>query len=484
MPIARELARLDATAQAELVANGEVTAFELVDAACRSAEKLDPELNALIHPALDRARETAARAEDLPQGPFRGVPFVMKDIGGDEAGEPYHAGMRGLKAAGYTAPVDSYLTQKFRAAGLVSLGRGATSELAVLPAGSTLAHGNVHNPWKHGYETGGSSGGAGALVAAGIVPMAHGSDGGGSIRIPAGHCGLVGLKPSRGRCSFGPGLGERWSGLSCEFALTRSVRDTAKLLDCVAGYMPGDPYAAPEPTGSFAGAAQREPGRLRIGYMNDTPREIEIHPECVRAVEETAKLLESLGHDVELAHPKALEETELVAHFVTIAAANVGRAFASWADILGREITPEDVEPLTWHLGESSKGITAPAFLAAIEYAHAFGRRVSQWWEDGFDLLLTPTTAQPPPPHGELMSSADEPLAAYFRAAPYGIFTLPHNLSGQPGISLPLHVTQDGLPVGSQLVGELGDEETLLSLAAQIEAAAPWKDRVPPVFAG
>ncbi|MDP6978784.1 MAG: amidase [Myxococcota bacterium] len=483
MSLANELARLDATAQAALVESGEATPLELVEAACARVEALNPQLNALIHPALERAVDTAKRS-DLPAGPFRGVPFVMKDIGGDEAGAPYHAGMRMLKNADYVAPTDSYFTERLDAAGLVSLGRAATSELAILPAGSTLAHGNVHNPWKLGYETGGSSGGAGAVVAAGIVPMAHGSDGGGSIRIPAAHCGVVGLKPSRGRCSFGPALGERWSGLSCEFALTRTVRDSAALLDCVSGRVPGDPYSAPPPSGPFADAVTRPPGRLRIGFMNDTPREIEIHPECVRAVEQTAKLLEDLGHDVELAHPPALEEQEIVAHYVTVVAANVGRALASWGEKLGRDAVPEDVEPLTWNLAQQAQGITAPQFLATLEYVHGFGRRVSQWWEGGFDLLLTPTTAQPPPPHGVLMSSEKEPLKAYFLAAPYGVFTLPHNISGQPGISLPLHVSEDGLPIGSQLVGQIGDEEKLLAVAAQIEAAAPWSQRIPPVFAG
>ena len=405
----------------------------------------------------------------------------MKDIGGDEAGAPYHAGMRLLKEADYRADRDSYFTEKLRAAGLVSLGRAATSELAVLPAASTLAHGEVHNPWKPGYETGGSSGGAGAVVAAGIVAMAHGSDGGGSIRIPAAHCGVVGLKPSRGRCSFGPALGERWSGLSCEFALTRSVRDSAALLDCVAGRMPGDPYSALPPRDTFARAAATAPDRLRIGFMNDTPREIEIHPDCVRAVESTAKLLEELGHEVELAHPPALEEPELVAHYVTVVAVNVGRALASWGEKVGREVTPDDVEPLTWSLAERAREISAPTFLATLEYVHAFGRRISQWWEQGFDLLLTPTTAQPAPPHGVLASTADEPLKAYFLAAPYGVFTLPHNVSGQPGISLPLHMSGEGLPIGSQLVGQVGDEGKLLSLASQLEAHAPWRDRVPPV---
>lgn len=481
MATSNELASMDATAQADLVARGELSPKELVEAACERLERINPELNAVIHPALDRARALAV-SPDLPDGPFRGVPFLMKDIGGDQKGQPYHAGMRFLKEANWTAREDSFFAQKINAAGLVSLGRTATSELAVLPTGETQAYGAVHNPWNLGHTTGGSSGGTGAAVAAGIVPMAHGSDGGGSIRIPAAMCGIVGLKPSRGRCSFGPGAGERWSGLSCEFALTRSVRDSAALLDAVSGIVPGDPYAAAPPAQSFAEQAARPPGRLRIGFMRDTPREIEIHPECVRAVDETARLLEELGHDVELAHPPALEDAELVGHYVKIVASNVAQALFAWGELVGREVGPDDVEPLTWSLAERGRQLSAQEFLASIDYIHRFGRRLSDWWEGGYDVLLTPTAAQPAPPLGTLVSTVEEPLKAYFLAAPYGIFTLPHNLSGQPGISLPLHVSDDGLPIGSQLVGQVGSEGMLLSCATQLEEAAPWRDRVPPIF--
>jgi amidase len=476
-----DLALLDATAQAQLVASGELQPIDLVDAACERLERLNPQLNAVIHPALDSARALAASSE-LSSGPFRGVPFLLKDIGGDQQGQPYHAGLRFLKDAKWTAREDSFFTKRINAAGLVTLGRTATSELAVLPTGETHAYGAVHNPWSLDHTTGGSSGGTAAAVAAGIVPMAHGSDGGGSIRIPASMCGVVGLKPSRGRCSFGPGAGERWSGLSCEFALTRSVRDTATLLDAVAGPIPGDPYSAALPEQSFTELAARKPGRLRIGYMNDTPRDIEIHPDCVRAVEKTAKLLEELGHDVELAHPPALEEGEMVGHYVKIVASNVAQALHAWGEKVGREVTEKDVEPLTWMLAQQGKALSAQDFLATIEYAHAFGRRLSDWWEGGYDVLLTPGTAQPAPTLGTLVSTVEEPLKAYFLAAPYGIFTLPHNLSGQPGISLPLHISEAGLPIGSQLVAQTGQEPLLLSLATQLEAATPWITTTPPLF--
>jgi len=481
MGLGDELAGMDATDQAALVARGEVKPRELVEAACERLERLNPKLEAVIHPALEQARERAD-SSDLPAGPFRGVPFLMKDIGGDEAGRPYHAGMNFLKQAGFNAPADSHFTRLIKDAGLISLGRTATPELAILPTGETRAYGNPRNPWNLDHSTGGSSAGSAAAIAAGIVPMAHGSDGGGSIRIPASACGLVGLKPTRGRCSFSPGAGERWSGLSCEFALTRSIRDTAVLLDCVAGSAPGDPYTAPLPERPFAALYAEAPRRLKIGFMRDTPREIEIHPECVAAVDKTAKLLEGLGHDVVEAHPEALEENEVVQHYVNVVAANVAQALWSFGQKVGRDVGPGDVEPLTWSLAERGQSMSAQEFLAAIDYVHAFGRRLASWWEGGFDLLLTPSVAQPPPPIGVLVSSEESPGKAYFLAAPYGVFTLPHNLSGQPGISLPLHVTADGLPIGSQLVGRQGDEGLLLNCARQLEEAAPWRDTRPPLF--
>jgi len=476
-----DLALLDATDQAELVRRGEVKPSELVDAACERLERLNPKLNAVTAVDLDRARGRAAD-DALPDGPFRGVPFLMKDIGGDEAGQPYHAGMRFLKEAKYRAPRDSYFSEKIVGAGLVSLGRAATSELAILPSVETAAYGATRNPWNLEHSSGGSSGGAGSAVAAGIVPMAHGSDGGGSIRIPAAHCGLVGLKPTRGRCSVGPAAGERWSGLSCEFALTRSVRDTAALLDQVAGPMPGDPYSAAPPATTFAAAAAKPPGRLRIGFIDYAPRDLEIHPECVLAVRATAKLLEDLGHEVVDSHPAALDERELVTHYVNIVAGNVGQAIVSWGETIGREIEEKDIEPLTWALAQRGRTLTAQEFLATLDYVHAFGRRVASWWEEGFDLLLTPTTAQPAPELGQLVSTPEEPLKAYLLSAPYGVFTLPHNISGQPGISLPLQVSNEGLPIGSQLVGQIGDEARLLSVASQLEEAAPWSQRNPPLF--
>ncbi len=477
-----DLATLDATAQAELVQRRTLTPRELIDAAIARLERLDPAIRAVVHPALDLAR-TAAAAPDLPDGPFRGVPFLMKDIGGAEAGRPYCCGMRFLRNAGWVEPEDAWLTRRFKAAGLISLGRTNTPELALLPTTEPDAFGATRNPWNPDHSAGGSSGGAAAAVAAGIVPAAHASDGGGSIRGPASMCGLVGLKPTRGRNSFGPALGERWSSLSAEFVVTRSVRDAAALLDVTAGAMPGDPYTAPPPARPFATAVAVPPLALRIGVLRGAPRATETHPECLAAVDRAAGLLEDLGHHVEAAYPAALDEPEHVLTYVTIVASNTARAVESWTQKVGRAPEQDELEPLTWALVERGRAIAATELIAAIEATHAFGRRLAAWWERDFDLLVTPTQAAPPPPLGFLRSTPEEPLLAFMRSAPYGACTLPFNMSGQPAISLPLHWTADGLPIGVQMVAPFAREDLLLGVAAQLEAAAPWAGRRPPVHA-
>src|SRR5262250_2728077 len=294
-----ELATLDAAAQAELVRRREVTPHELVDAAIERLERINPQINAVILPALEEARARAALA-DLPRGPFHGVPFLMKDLGGPEAGRPYCGGMRFLKRAGWRERVNGYITDKLLGAGLVILGRTNTPELGLLPTSEPDAFGPTRNPWNTDHSAGGSSGGSAAAVAAGIVPAAHATDGGGSIRIPAGMCGVVGLKPTRGRNSFGPGLGERWNGFSSEFAISRSVRDSAALLDVTAGPMPGDPYFAAPPAKPFATAITQRPPRLRVGVLRGAPRSVETHLECLATVDHAATLLADLGHHVEV----------------------------------------------------------------------------------------------------------------------------------------------------------------------------------------
>jgi amidase len=478
--VSEELSRLDAVAQAELVRRRELSPGELVDAAIARIEKVDPLIHAVIHERFARARADAS-SPSLPDGPFRGVPILMKDLGGQSAGDPYHAGMRCLRDARWTESADCHFTAKLRRAGFLILGRTNTPELGLMPTTEPEAHGATHNPWSLAHSSGGSSGGAAAAVAAGMVPVAHASDGGGSIRIPASLCGLVGLKTTRGRSSFGPGLGERWGGFSVELVVSKSVRDTAAVLDVVQGLMPGDPYSAPPPQRPYAEEVGAPPGRLRIGLLQRGPRGLAVHDDCLAAARVTARALEALGHSVEESHPEALDEPRSVASYVVVVASSVARALDSWGEKLGRTLGSDDVEPLTWALAEQGRAIPAPRYVEAIEFVHGFGRRVAAWWERGFDLLLTPTTAAPAPRLGELANSKEQPLAPFLKAAPYGAFTSAFNLTGQPAISLPVHWSESGLPVGAQLVAAWGREDLLLRVAAQLEEALSWRDRHAPV---
>jgi len=477
-----EIALLDATAQAALVRRGDVQPLELVEAAIARAERLEGELRAIVTRQFERAREEAAAAS-LPRGPFRGVPYLLKDLGAYLDGDPLYSGMRALARAGWRESGDAHFAARLRAAGLVSLGHAASSELGILPTTEPAAFGATHNPWRTTHSPGGSSGGSAAAVAAGIVPAAHASDGGGSIRIPASHCGLVGLKPTRGRTSFGPAIGERWAGCSAEGFVTRSVRDTAALLDVVAGAMPGDPYSAAPPARPFAGEVGHDPGRLRIGCMRRAPREAELHAECRAAVEGAARLLGSLGHAVEESHPAALDDPEALKGFLTVVSSGIAAALDAAAAKIGRPLVESDVEPLTWAVAAAGRAIAAPAYVAAVAANHAYGRRLAAWWVGGFDLLLTPTCAQPPPLLGHFAPAPGNPLAGYLRAGPYGAFTMHFNLSGQPALSLPLHWTADGLPVGVQLVAAAGREDLLLRVASQLEQARPWAERLPSLHA-
>ena len=476
------LAELDATAQADLVRRGELSPLELVDAAIARIEGLNARLNAVISRSFERAREEA-RSGGVPEGPFRGVPFLLKDIGAHAAGDPVYAGMRFLRDLAWTEPGETYLAARYRAAGFVFLGKTNTPELGLLPTTEPESYGPTHNPWDESRSAGGSSGGAAAAVASGMVPAAHASDGGGSIRIPAAHCGLVGLKPSRGRNSFGPDIAERWGGFSVEHVVARSVRDTAAILDVTAGEMPGDPYVAPPPRRPYAEEVGADPGVLRVGLMLRSPGGLPVHPNCLTAAREAAALLESLGHRVEESHPEALCVPELMRAFVTVVASSTARALDFWSDKTGRPLREGDVEVLTWSVAELGRKVTAAAYLRETEFLQANSRRVAGWWQSGFDLLLTPSTAEPPPRLGEFDSTPDNPLAGFLRAAPFSTFTAPFNTTGQPAISLPLHWTDEGLPVGVQMIAPYGREDILIRIAAQIETAEPWIHRRPAVHA-
>ncbi len=482
-----DFASLDATAQAELVRSGQVSALELVDAAINRVEKLNPQLNAVIHPLFEAARRAAA--EPLPDGPFTGVPALFKDLGCAIQGEPYHEGMRFLKDAGYRSPHTDNLATKYLDAGFVPVGRTNTPELGLVPTTEPVAYGPTHNPWQHGRTTGGSSGGSAAAVASGMVAVAHANDGGGSIRIPASCCGLVGLKPTRGRTSTGPDLNDISQFLVTELCVSRTVRDTAGVLDAVHGPFPGDATQAPAPTRPYRDEVGADPGRLRVGLqtansIGDTP----VHVDCVAAAEGAAKLLESLGHAVEVAAPAGFDDEELIMQFGAVWAADCSYLLDDWGRKVGRPVTAGDVEILTWALAEMGRSVTAAQLVGAVTDAMKANRRAAAWWApepggDGFDLLLTPTLGEPPVPHGTFDSTADNPLGGFFRAAAFVPFTAQFNVSGQPAINLPLHWNDEGLPIGVQLVAAFGREDLLLRVAGQLEAAQPWIDRHPPVFA-
>jgi len=478
-----ELSNLDATAQAELVRRGRATPVELVDAAIARIEKVNPQLNAVIIPLFEKARAQAG-AGRLPDGPFRGVPLLLKDLTCASAGDPYHAGMRFLRDLKWVADHDTYLAAKFRAAGFIFVGRTNVPELGPIPTTEPEAYGPTRNPWDTARSPGGSSGGSAAAVASRMVPVAHGNDGGGSIRIPSSACGLVGLKPSRGRTSLGPDVGDAWNGAIAEHVLTRSVRDTAAILDAVAGPMPGDPYFAPLPSRPFRDEVGAPVGRLRIGVLTCAPGgAVPVHPDCVAAATDAAQLLASLGHTVEESHPQALDEQEFQQPFVAVVTSWTAHDLAFWGEKTGRPIGPTDVEPYTWALAEMGRTVSAVEYVDAGLWLQGYTRRVARWWADGFDLLLTPTMAEPPVRLGEMTATPDSPLRGLQRSTPSITFTAIFNVTGQPAISLPLYWSTDQLPIGVQLVAAYGREDLLIRIAAQLEEARPWAPRRPPVSA-
>ena len=478
--MADEFAFLDATAQADLVHSGEVTPVELVEAAIGRIEAIDPQLNAVIHRRFDRAREESA-ADGLPRGPFRGVPFLVKDVVCHTAGDPFHCGTRFLKEAGFHEQRDSELARRFRAAGFVFVGKTNTPEFALSAVTEPLAYGPARNPWDTQRSPGGSSGGSGAAVAAGLAPVAHGNDMGGSIRIPAACCGLVGLKPTRARNSLGPDFGEYWGPMTHEHVLTRSVRDTAAVLDATAGPAVGDPYQAPPPGRPWREEVGIDPGSLRIGLRTHAGGEVAVDAECVQAAESTAALLQDLGHRVEQVALEALEGPGLEG-FGVLTAATVARDLDRWEQRLGRAIADDEVEPMNGSLREQGRRLRATDYVAAVERIHAYARTVAAWWESGWDLLVTPTSALLPPPVGRLGPLAD-PAELLPGLGAFTAFTTPFNATGQPAISLPMGTSAEGLPVGVQLVAATGREDLLIRVASQLEQARPWSDRRPPVHA-
>jgi amidase len=480
--VSEDLARLDATAQAELVRTGEVSPEELTQSAIERAERLNPDLNAIIHPLYEQGLEESRG--QLPDGPFRGVPFLFKDLGAGLAGQPMHMGMKALKEADFRLPVDTFLGARFREAGFVTIGKTNTPELGIVPTTEPEAYGPTHNPWDLGHSPGGSSGGSAAAVAAGIVPIAHANDGGGSIRIPASCCGLVGLKPSRARTSLGPLVGDTMSGLTVEHVVSRSVRDVALALDATHGPAPGDPYVAPPPLRPYMEELGADAGSLRITVLTDPigASHIQVDPTVVSATREAATMLESLGHQVDEDVPAPDQGFDLIETFLTRWYAGQTEILGQFGILLGREIGPDDVEPLTWAMAEEGRRRHSGQYLSAVSQHNAIGRMLGIWFDAGHDLLLTPTMGELPPPLGSFATDPEDPLRTIHRGEVTAAFAALINATGNPAISLPLQWSDDGLPIGVQLIAPLGREDVLLRVASQLEQAHPWSDRFPGVF--
>ncbi|HMG42064.1 MAG TPA: amidase [Acidimicrobiales bacterium] len=476
--MADDLATLDATAQADLVRRGELTPHELVEAGIERIERVDPEIGSVAIRLFDRARhDTSAQS---PPGAFPGVPTVVKDTV-PTAGDPWHRGMALLRAVDHHATTESHVVTRMRESGLVIVGKANVGELEGGITTEPVAYGPTRNPWDLRLSVGGSSGGPAAAVAAGLVPLALGVDGGGSIRIPASVCGVVGLKPSRGRTSLHPLFIE--DGASTAGLLTRTVRDSARGLDAIAGSPHGDHFIAPPPARPYADEVGADPGRLRIGVWSPVPGGVTAHDDCRTAADETARVLESLGHNIEVSHPAELDSGFFhTPDFVVSAACHIAYQIRQIEAELGRTVTADEVEPVTWAAVSAASGVAATSLQRSLALNREAGVRYASWWDSGgFDILLTPTIAVLPYPLGALtQSSPDQPWPDIVSWVPF----TPHaNLAGLPAISLPLHWNAEGHPIGTQLVARYGREDLLLRVASQLEAARPWAHRRPPTHA-
>lgn len=468
----------DATELAGLVAKGEVTPDELLDAALAAVQARNPALNAVVLVQEDVARR--AIAAGLPRGPFRGVPFLLKDLGCEAVDFPSHNGSRLLANTRYGR--DSAIYERMRATGVVTFGRTTSPEGGIGGATESAVYGGpTRNPWNTGHTSGGSSGGAGAAVAAGIVAMAHGSDGGGSVRIPASSCGLFGFKPTRARLPDGPYAGEGWAGMAIDGFLTRSVRDTATMLDCCAGPDLGAPYVAPPLARSHADAITRPPRRLRVAICDTTFTGEAIDPEVAEAVRAAGRLLESLGHHVTPARPDA-DILRMMRAWTDIV--GIGTALGIRKALKGRPLSADLVEGVSRGACAHAETLHPTRYLEAVGEIHAFGRQMAAWFAGGWDVLLSATLAEPPAKVGRFSHETEDYVA--FRTGPQGIFAYSpfcaaFNASGQPAASLPLAMSSGGLPIGVHLAAPFGADEELIALCAEVEAAQPWADRRAPV---
>lgn len=470
-----DYAARDAVGLAEWIARGEVSGSEVLEAAIARADAVNPTINAIVRRLDGAARGRVAAG--LPSGPLAGVPFLLKDLGTMQEGVGMGNGSRLWD--GFVGQVDFTYVERVEAAGLVVFGRTNTPELGIAWSTEPVANGPTRNPWDLSRSPGGSSGGAAAAVAAGIVPMAHATDSGGSIRIPAANCGLFGLKPTRARNPAGPLIGEGASGLSTGHAVSRTVRDSAALLDATHGPAPGDPYAAPEPQGPFLAEVGRPPGRLRVAIHPTALDGRPLDPENRAAVEAAGRLLEDLGHDVEEAMP-ALDVEGLRDAIVVIIAGTVWTSVCARYAQLEREPDGYGLESATWAFAQLGRDRTASEYAAAVNAIHAAGRRLAEFHQR-YDIMLSTTMARPPIPLGYLgqdRRELDDYLDVLFDEMPV---TPLANVAGTPAMSVPLAWTEAGLPIGLHFGAAFGREDLLLRLAAQLEAAAPWADRRPEV---
>ncbi len=468
-----ELLAYDAMGLADLIRRKEIKAIELLGASIERIERFNPVLNAVVTPMFEQARKEVVKG--TVNGPFGGIPFLLKDLGAPCVGARMTMGSVFMRD--FVPDHDSELVARLKRAGLVILGKTNTPELGILPTTEPRLFGPCRNPWHLDRTTGGSSGGGAAAVAARFVPMAHGNDGGGSIRIPASCCGVFGLKPTRARNPLGPDFGDIFSGLVADHALTLSVRDSAALLDATSGPDIGDPYWAPPPARPFLQEVGADPGRLRIAFTTKTPTGLKVHDDCVRAVQDAVHLCQELGHDVMEASPEI--PGAMVTHaFMVIWSSGCAWTLDGISLVTGRRPTPEQFEPLTWALYEMGRQQSASAYLLSLSFLQRIARTIAQFFQK-YDVLLTPTLAEPPVPLGTFNSPPENPLQGLRRAEAFVPFTPLCNVTGQPAMSVPLYWNAEGLPVGVHFIGRFGDEATLFRLAAQLESARPWFGRFP-----
>jgi len=488
--------KYDGLGLAELVRRKEVKPGELVEEAIGRIERLNPQLNAVVYKMYEQARQTAG--EDLPDGPFRGVPFLLKDLSAFYTGVPLTNGSKFFKD--FIPDHDSELVSRFKSAGVVTIGKTNTPEFGLAFVTEPELFGPANNPWDLTRTTGGSSGGSSAAVAARMVPAAHASDGGGSIRVPSSCCGVFGLKPTRGRVPAGPDFGDMWRGLAGDHAVTRSVRDSAALLDATAGPDTGAPYYAAPPARSFLSEVGEDPGKLRIAFTAEPFLGGTVEEDCIKGLEATVKLCQELGHEVAEAMPP-IDSQAISRAFIMIVCSETRAMINEASKLLNRKASYKDFEPITWIIALLGDKFPASDLSHAINSIQLASRKVGEFFER-YDVLLTPTLAMPPLKTGEFrlkgiqdvmvkllgrlnagglikrLVGIDLLAEEAYKFAPY---TPLFNVTGQPAMSVPLYWNDEGLPIGMQFAGRYGDEATLFRLAAQLEEARPWADRVPPV---